>query len=221
MKKILKKGIFTLALSLAIAGISAGTASADCYRWCPYNLNGTYWYWPSCQPNYKGCSNGDQYTLNAYESGGCPSEPDFSSSPYSSESAEWQVCADAWSEDCDYLEKWVMIGWYYPWTGGGQNCSGTCTANCYANRNPTTQAWYVHKLMTLYDGMFCLPGLYYTEGSMDEMNSYNWNQLPPNDADSGYCNSDSCYDNMLMSDYTCETSLTRRIYYDSVLWDWD
>jgi hypothetical protein len=57
-------------------------------------------------------------------------------------------------------------------------------------------------------------------GSMDEMNGYNWMQLPPNDADSGYCNNDSCYDNMMLSDYNCETNLSHRIYYDSVLFKW-
>lgn len=220
MSKILKNGILLVAIVLAISAIGSTASALSCYRWCPYNVTGTNWYWPSCQPNTKGCTDGDKYTFNGHMPSGCPSSPDFADYPYSTENAEWQVCSDAWSQNCGNLEKWVMIGWYYPWTGGGSTCSGTCTSNCYASKNPTTQAWYVHKLMTLYDGTFCLPGIYYVEGSMDEMNGYNWMQLPPNDSDSGYCNSDSCYDNIMLSDYNCETYLSHRIYYDSVLFKW-
>lgn len=213
-------------ISLVVIGVAIGTGSnivqAAYHARCSNNCGveeGQYWTSPACQPGYKECGDGDEYTLNAWQAS-CGSYP---GNVYYTEYNHYGFCS-SWLGDDYNLRKFIYVAYYYPWLGGGDHsCSGTCSNNCYASKSPTEQAWYWHRTIEKGAGSTCSVDDFYRESpAADQLNDFGWYELGDCDADAMWLYDDDCADEMWLGDYNCETSLSHRIYYDGIKWEeWD
>lgn len=200
--------IATLVVGGLLSGFLVAYATTQ-YRYCP-DSHSANWFDPSCQPGNKQCSNGDKYTLNVY--GNCANNPGCGqggSGNYPHYMCAGDSASYNWSYGTQTASVYAYAAWYYPWTGGGGSCSGTCTSNCYASRNPTSQAYY-WGMDGNWDGYDCI----YSPGILGYVNQYTaagWVYLS-----SASLQSTTCADYVAQLDVNCEDSLTKRIYYDGI-----
>jgi len=200
--------IATLVMGGLLSGFLVAYATTQ-YRTCP-DSHSANWFSPSCQPGNKQCSNGDKYTLNVY--GSCPNNPGCGQQG-TGNYPHYMCAGDSATYNYSYGSHTVAVygyaAWYYPWTGGGSTCSGTCTSNCYADKNPTSQAYYFGEAGT-WNGSSCS----YSVGMIGYVNQYTasgWVYLSSIPMQSG-----TCPDQIVQLDANCENSLSKRIYYDGV-----